>query len=52
MGLALIAISAPVYFLGLVALFLFADDIGRFGFLPATPPTRTPRASARSSPRC
>ena len=28
MGLALLAISAPVYWLGLVALYLFADDIG------------------------
>jgi peptide/nickel transport system permease protein len=34
MGVALIAISAPSYFLGLVALFLFADDIGRFPLLP------------------
>jgi peptide/nickel transport system permease protein len=34
MGVALIAISAPVYFLGLIALYLFADDIGRFPFLP------------------
>ena len=34
MGLALIAISAPVYFLGLVVLYLFADDIGRFKILP------------------
>ena len=30
MGGALIAISAPVYWLGLVTLYLFADDIGRF----------------------
>ena len=30
MGLALVAISAPVYWLGLVSLYLFADDIGRF----------------------
>src|SRR5919205_674081 len=30
MGTALIFISAPVYFLGLVMLYLFADDIGRF----------------------
>jgi peptide/nickel transport system permease protein len=30
MGLSLVAISAPVYWLGLVALFLFAADIGRF----------------------
>jgi peptide/nickel transport system permease protein len=34
MGVALIAISAPVYFLGLIALYLFADDIGRFPILP------------------
>ena len=34
MGLALIAISAPVYLLGLVALYLFADDIGQFPLLP------------------
>ena len=30
MGAALVAISAPVYWLGLVALYLFAEDIGRF----------------------
>jgi peptide/nickel transport system permease protein len=36
MGVALIAISAPVYFLGLVALFLFDDDIGRFPILPGS----------------
>jgi peptide/nickel transport system permease protein len=29
MGAALVAISAPVYWLGLVALFLFAKDIGK-----------------------
>jgi peptide/nickel transport system permease protein len=29
MGAALIAISAPVYFLGLIALFLFSSDIGK-----------------------
>ncbi len=29
MGAALVGISAPVYWLGLVALFMFADDIGR-----------------------
>jgi peptide/nickel transport system permease protein len=34
MGIALVAISAPVYFLGLIALYLFADDIGRFPILP------------------
>jgi peptide/nickel transport system permease protein len=36
MTLALIAISAPVYFLGLVALFLFDDSIGRFPILPGS----------------
>jgi peptide/nickel transport system permease protein len=30
MGLALIAISAPVYWLGLLSLYLFSSDIGRF----------------------
>jgi peptide/nickel transport system permease protein len=34
MGLALIAISAPVYFLGLLVLYVFASDIGRFPILP------------------
>jgi peptide/nickel transport system permease protein len=36
MGGALVAISAPVYFLGLVALFLFANDIGKFPLLPGS----------------
>jgi peptide/nickel transport system permease protein len=31
---ALLGISAPVYWLGLVALYLFADDIGRWPLLP------------------
>jgi peptide/nickel transport system permease protein len=31
---ALLGISAPVYWLGLVALYLFADDIGTFPLLP------------------
>jgi peptide/nickel transport system permease protein len=30
MGSALVAISAPVYWLGLVALYLFSEDIGKF----------------------
>jgi peptide/nickel transport system permease protein len=30
MGLALVAISAPVYWLGLVSLYLFSSDIGKF----------------------
>ncbi|HEX5146737.1 MAG TPA: ABC transporter permease [Conexibacter sp.] len=33
-GGALIGISAPVYWLGLVALYLFADDIGKWPLLP------------------
>ena len=33
---ALVGISAPVYWLGLVALFLFANDIGRFKLLPGS----------------
>ena len=36
MTLALICISAPVYWLGLVVLYLFADDIGRFPLLPGS----------------
>lgn len=46
MGGALVAISAPVYWLGLVALFLFASDIGRFPIFPGagsyTPLTEDP----------
>jgi peptide/nickel transport system permease protein len=34
MGVALVFISAPVYFLGLVALYLFDDNIGRWPILP------------------
>jgi peptide/nickel transport system permease protein len=34
MGAALVAISAPVYWLGLLALFLFASDIGKFPIFP------------------
>ena len=34
MTTALVAISAPVYWLGLVVLYLFASDIGRFPLLP------------------
>ena len=33
---ALVAISAPPYWLGLVALYLFSDDIGRFPLLPGS----------------
>src|SRR6476469_6785449 len=32
---ALVLISAPVYWLGLVALYLFADDIGQFKIFPS-----------------
>jgi peptide/nickel transport system permease protein len=34
MGTALVAISAPVYWLGLLSLYLFADDIGKFKIFP------------------
>jgi peptide/nickel transport system permease protein len=34
MALALVAISAPVYWLGLVGLYLFDDTIGRFPLFP------------------
>lgn len=33
-GGALLGVSAPVYWLGLVALYLFADDIGKWPLLP------------------
>jgi peptide/nickel transport system permease protein len=46
MGLALVAISAPVYWLGLLALFLFSSDIGLLHLLPGagsyTPITHDP----------
>jgi peptide/nickel transport system permease protein len=34
MGTALVLISAPVYWLGLVSLYLFANDIGKFKIFP------------------
>ncbi len=34
MGTALVLVSAPIYWLGLVALALFASDVGRFALLP------------------
>jgi peptide/nickel transport system permease protein len=36
MGTALLAISAPVYWLGLVSLYLFASDIGKFPVFPGS----------------
>ena len=36
MTFALVCISAPVYWLGLVVLYLFSDDIGRFPILPGS----------------
>jgi peptide/nickel transport system permease protein len=36
MTTALVAISAPVYWLGLVVLYLFSEDIGRFPILPGS----------------
>jgi peptide/nickel transport system permease protein len=48
MGAALLAISAPVYWLGLVGLYLFSRDIGRFpifaGANSYTPLTQNPAA--------
>jgi peptide/nickel transport system permease protein len=34
MGGSLVAISAPVYWLGLVALYLFANDVGKYKIFP------------------
>jgi peptide/nickel transport system permease protein len=36
MGSALVAISAPVYWLGLLSLFLFANDIGKIHIFPGS----------------
>jgi peptide/nickel transport system permease protein len=36
MGAALVAISAPVYFLGLVSLFLFSEGVGRWEIFPGS----------------
>jgi peptide/nickel transport system permease protein len=36
MGGALVLISAPVYWLGLVMLYLFSDDIGKFHIFPGS----------------
>lgn len=34
MGTTLVLVSAPVYFLGLLALYLFSDDVGKIHLLP------------------
>ena len=49
MGAALALISAPVFWLGLDSLFLFADDIGKFPILPGAGLLRrlTPRSLSR-----
>ncbi len=36
MGTALVFVSAPVFWLGLIALYLFASDIGQFPLLPGS----------------
>ena len=36
MGTALVFVSTPVFWLGLIALFLFASDIGRFPIFPGS----------------
>ena len=46
MGLALVVISAPVYWLGLIVLYLFARDIGKFPLLPGTGYRRRRRSGA------
>jgi peptide/nickel transport system permease protein len=52
MGLSLVAISAPVFWLGLVALYLFADDIGKIPILPGRAATRrSPTTPSSGSPR-
>ena len=47
MTTALVAISAPVYWLGLVVLYLFSDDIGRFPILPGSARTGGHHAAGR-----
>jgi peptide/nickel transport system permease protein len=46
MGAALVAISAPVFWLGLLSLYLFASDVGKFAIFPGsgsyTPLTQDP----------
>ncbi len=46
MGAALLLVSAPEFWLGLIVLFLFADDIGKFKIFPGagsyTPITKEP----------
>ena len=44
---ALIFVSMPVFWLGLVVLFLFANDIGSFHVLPAAPAATSGSPSAR-----
>ena len=39
MGIALVFVSMPVFWLGLVVLFLFANDIGPFPCCPEPTPT-------------
>ena len=51
MGIALIFISAPVYFLGLVALYLFDDKIGKFPILPGNSAYDAARRLLRARPR-
>ena len=52
MGTSLVAVSAPVYWLGLIMLYLFASDVGRFKLLPGadsyTPLTDDPLAWFKS----
>jgi peptide/nickel transport system permease protein len=55
MGGALVAISAPVYWLGLVALYLFSSDIGKFPipfFRERAAMSRSQRIPRSGSSRC
>ena len=52
MGTALVFISAPEYWLGLLALFLFASDIGKLAIFPgAGSYVRSARNPSNGSPR-
>ena len=51
MTTALVAISAPVYWLGLVVLYLFSEDIGRFPMLPGSGAFQDGGATSSTRPR-
>ena len=51
MGAALVAISAPVYWLGLVSLYLFSKDLGKFPIFEGRAPIRTRQHLQRPAAR-